>query len=146
VTYSEVVTIVLAAVMGGVVWWMLNRTDLGKSIRASAEDAAMATACGIDAHRLALGLSGACAALAACAGVCVALTFTLAPSQIYAWVGVVFATVMMGRLASAWVPLLAGLFIGLSESLTMALTAPTWAPLVSFTLLILILITRRSHD
>jgi branched-chain amino acid transport system permease protein len=44
------------------------------------------------------------------------------------------------------VPLLAGLFIGLSESLTMALTAPTWAPLVSFTLLILILITRRSHD
>ena len=146
VTYSEVVTIVLAWVMGGVVWWMLYRTDLGKSIRASAEDAAMATACGIDAHRLALGLSGACAALAACAGVCVALTFTLAPSQIYAWVGVVFATVMMGRLASAWVPLLAGLFIGLSESLTMALTAPTWAPLVSFTLLILILITRRSHD
>ena len=71
---------------------------------------------------------------------------TLAPSQIYAWVGVVFATVMMGRLASAWGPLLAGLFIGLSESFTMALTAPTWAPLVSFTLLILILLTRRGHD
>ena len=146
VTYSEVVTIVLAWSMGLAVWWMLYRTDLGKSIRASAEDAAIATAFGIDAHRLSLGLSGACAALAACAGVCVALTFTLAPSQIYAWVGVVFATVMMGRLGSAWVPLLAGLFIGLSESLTMALTAPTWAPLVSFTLLILILITRRGDD
>jgi branched-chain amino acid transport system permease protein len=146
VTYSEAVTIGLAWLMGFAVWWMLYRTDLGKSIRASAEDSAIATAFGMDAHRLALGLSGACAALAACAGVCVALTFTLAPSQIYAWVGVVFATVMMGRLASAWVPLLAGLFIGLSESLTMALTAPTWAPLVSFTLLIVILLARRHHD
>jgi hypothetical protein len=30
--------------------------------------------------------------------------------------------------------------------MTMALIAPTWAPLVSFTLLILILLMRRSHD
>jgi len=146
VTYSEAITIFLAWSLAGLVWWMLYRTDVGKSIRASAEDAAIATAFGIDAHRLSLLLSGACAALAACAGVCVALTFTLAPSQIYAWIGVVFAVVMMGRLGSAWAPLLAGLFIGLSESLTMALTAPTWAPLVSFTLLIGILLMRRNHD
>jgi hypothetical protein len=30
--------------------------------------------------------------------------------------------------------------------MTMALIAPTWAPLVSFTLLILILLMRRAHD
>ena len=144
VTASEAVTVLLAVLSALAVWWMLYRTDAGKSIRASAEDAPMATAFGINASRLSLLLAGACAALAACAGVCVALTFTLAPSQIYAWVGVVFAVVMMGRLASAWAPLLAGLMIGISESLTMALTAPTWAPLVSFTLLIAILLFRKS--
>ena len=32
--------------------------------------------------------------------------------------------------------------IGVSEALTMALTAPAWAPLVSFTLLILLLLLR----
>ncbi len=36
-----------------------------------------------------------CCALAGVAGVCLALMFTLAPSQIFAWVGVVFAAVIV---------------------------------------------------
>ena len=39
-------------------------------------------------------------------------------------------------------PLVAGIFIGVSEALTMAVTAPGWAPLVSFTLLIVVLLVR----
>ncbi len=146
VNASELITLALALFATFAVWWMLHRTDMGKSIRASAEDGPMATVHGINAKGLGLKLAGLCAALAACAGVCVALTFTLAPSQMYAWVGVVFAVVMMGRLGSAWAPLIGGLIVGLSESLTMALTAPTWAPLVSFTLLILILLFRRADE
>ena len=143
---AELITIALSFSLAAAVWWMLNRTDAGKAMRAAAEDTQIATAFGIDARRLSLWLAGVCSALAACAGVCIALTFTLAPSQIYSWVGVAFAAVMMGRLASAWSPLFAGIVIGLSEALTMALIAPTWAPLVSFTLLIIILLTRRHHD
>ena len=81
-------------------------------------------------------------AFAAVAGLCLALTHTLAPVQIYAWMGVVFATVMIGGLGSALGPLFAGILIGVSEALTMALTAPTWAPLVSFSLLIAIILFR----
>ena len=81
-------------------------------------------------------------ALASVAGVCLALSFTLAPSQIYAWVGVVFAAVMLGGLGRALAPLIAGIVIGVSEAVTMAVTAPSWAPLVSFTLLIAILLFR----
>src|SRR5437879_3272662 len=62
--------------------------------------------------------------LAAVAGMCLALSYTLAPVQIYAWMGVVFAGVMIGGLGSALGPLLAGLLIGVSEALTMAVTAP----------------------
>jgi branched-chain amino acid transport system permease protein len=76
------------------------------------------------------------------AGVCPSLSFTLAPSQIYAWIGVVFAAVMMGGLGSALGPLVAGVVIGVSEALTMAITAPSWAPIVSFTLLIALLLLR----
>jgi branched-chain amino acid transport system permease protein len=74
--------------------------------------------------------------------VCLALSFTLAPSQMYAWVGVVFAAVMLGGLGSALGPLIAGTLIGVSEAVTMAVTAPSWAPIVSFTLLIFILLFR----
>ena len=73
---------------------------------------------------------------------CLALSFTLAPSQIYAWIGVVFAAVMLGGLGRALAPLIAGIVIGVSEAVTMAVTAPSWAPLVSFTLLIAILLFR----
>jgi branched-chain amino acid transport system permease protein len=70
------------------------------------------------------------------------LSFTLAPSQIYSWIGVVFAAVMIGGLGNPIGPLIAGIVIGVSEALTMALTAPTWAPLVSFSLLIAVLLAR----
>ena len=39
-------------------------------------------------------------------------------------------------------PLVAGIVIGVSEAVTMAVTSPSWAPLVSFTLLIVILLLR----
>jgi branched-chain amino acid transport system permease protein len=146
VTYSEALTLAMSLAAVALVWWLLHRTDMGKSVRASAEDPAIATAFGINAKRLAVWLAGLCAALAACAGVCVALTFTLAPSQIFSWVGVVFAVVMIGRLGSALTPLLGGLVIGISEAMTQALIAPTWAPLVAFTMLILILLLRRGDE
>ena len=73
---------------------------------------------------------------------CLALSHTLAPSQIYAWIGVVFAVVMIGGLGNPLGPLVAGVVIGVSEGLTMAVTAPVWAPLVSFSLLIAALLLR----
>ena len=111
-------------------------------MRAAAEDAPVAAAFGVDEKLLALALSGTCAAVA---GVCLALSHTLAPAQIYAWIGVVFAAVMIGGLGNPLGPLVAGIVIGVSEALTMALIAPAWAPLVSFALLIAILLLRPSR-
>lgn len=138
----EIITLVLAAGLSFGLWAVLRYTDLGRALRASAEDSAVAAAFGIHEKRNSLLLAGTCSALAAVAGVCLALGFTLAPSQIYAWVGVVFAAVMLGGLGRALAPLIAGIVIGVSEAVTMAVTAPSWAPLVSFTLLIGILLFR----
>lgn len=138
----ELITLVLALALSFAVWGVLRYTDLGKAMRAAAEDASIASAFGVNQKRNALLLAGTCAALASVAGVCLALSFTLAPSQIYAWIGVVFAAVMLGGLGRALGPLVAGTVIGVSEAITMAVTAPSWAPIVSFTLLIMILVLR----
>jgi branched-chain amino acid transport system permease protein len=138
----ELLTLFLSVALALGLWAALRYSDFGKAIRASAEDSAMAQAYGVNARALALLLSGISAALAGVAGLCIALSYTLAPSQIYAWVGVVFAVVMLGGLGSALGPLIAGIVIGVSEAMTMALTAPSWAPLVSFSLLIALLIFR----
>lgn len=142
VPLPELLTLLLAAALALGLWAALRYSDFGKAIRASAEDATMAQAFGVNAKALALLLSGIAAALAGVAGLCIALSYTLAPSQIYAWVGVVFAVVMLGGLGSALGPLVAGIVIGVSEAITMALTAPSWAPLVSFSLLIALLVLR----
>jgi branched-chain amino acid transport system permease protein len=142
VPLPELITLGLAVGLSFAIWAVLRHTDLGKALRASAEDAAVAAAFGIHQQRNALLLAGTCSALASVAGVCLALGFTLAPSQIYAWIGVVFAAVMLGGLGRALAPLIAGIVIGVSEAVTMAVTAPSWAPLVSFTLLIAILLLR----
>ena len=142
VPLPELLTLVVSLALAASVWALLRYTDLGKAMRAASEDAPVAAAFGINEKLLALLLSGACAAFAAVAGVCLALSHTLAPGQIYAWIGVVFAAVMIGGLGNPLGPLIAGIVIGVSEALTMALIAPAWAPLVSFTLLIAFLLFR----
>ncbi|MEP7297267.1 MAG: branched-chain amino acid ABC transporter permease [Burkholderiales bacterium] len=142
VPIPEFITLLLAVGISVAVWAVLRYTDLGKAMRAAAEDAPIASAFGVNQARNALLLAGVCSALASIAGVCLALSFTLAPSQMYAWIGVVFAAVMLGGLGRALGPLIAGTVIGVSEAITMAVTAPSWAPIVSFTLLIVILVLR----
>ena len=142
VPVPELITLILSVLIALLVWGGMRFTDLGKALRAMAEDGAIAAAFGINQKGLSLVLAGVCAALAAIAGICLALTFTLSPSQIFAWVGVVFAAVMLGGLGSALGPLIAGIIIGVSEAVTMAVAAPSWAPIVSFTLLIVMLLFR----
>jgi branched-chain amino acid transport system permease protein len=142
VPIPELLTLIMAVTLSLCTWAVLRYTDLGKAMRAAAEDAPIAAAFGVNERALSLLLSGYSAALAGVAGVCLALSFTLAPSQIYAWIGVVFAAVMIGGLGNPIGPLVAGIVIGVSEALTMALTAPAWAPLVSFSLLIIVLLAR----
>jgi branched-chain amino acid transport system permease protein len=145
VPLPELLTLFLAVGFAVATWAVLRYTDLGKAVRASAEDAPVAAAFGVNEKLLALLLSGVCAAFAAVAGVCLALSHTLAPSQIYAWIGVVFAVVMIGGLGNPLGPLIAGVVIGVSEAIAMALIAPAWAPLVSFSLLIAVLLFRPSR-
>jgi branched-chain amino acid transport system permease protein len=140
--YPEMITLGLSVGIAVAVWLAFRRSDIGKAIRAAAQDAPIAAAFGINQQALSIGLAGLNAALAGLAGVCIALTYTLAPSQIYSWIGVVFACVMMGGVGRPLGPLIAGIFIGVAESITMTVTAPAWAPLVSFSLLMIALLAR----
>lgn len=142
VPVAEALMFVVAVAMLLATWAWLRFTYVGKAMRASAENAPIAASFGVDHRRLALLMAGVAGGSAAIAGGFIALIATLAPSQIYAWVGVIFATVIMGGLGNPLGILASGLLIGISEAMTSAVTAPSWAPLVSFTLLIAILIFR----
>jgi branched-chain amino acid transport system permease protein len=138
----ELLACLTASALAFATWAWLRWSYVGKALRASAEDPAIAGAFGVNHRAQAFLLSGVSAAYAGIAGVYIALISTLAPSQIWAWLGVVFAVVIIGGLANPLGALAAGFLIGVSESLTMAVVTPAWAPLVSFSILIVILIVR----
>jgi branched-chain amino acid transport system permease protein len=133
---------IAAIVLAGGTWVWLRFTYVGRALRACAEDAPIATAFGINHRALSFLLSGLCAAYAGVAGVFVALIATLAPSEIWSWIGVVFAVVIIGRLGNPIGALGGGILIGVCEAMTMAVVNPSWAPLVSFSVLIALLLFR----
>ncbi len=136
----ELIAFASAMVLAAGAWLGLHKTSLGKALRAAAHDGPIAAAFGINSQRLSYVLAGLCSASAGIAGVFIALTSTLAPSQIEAWIGVVFAVVIIGGLANPLGALAAGVLIGVSEAVTMAAVNPAWAPLVAFSILIILLL------
>jgi branched-chain amino acid transport system permease protein len=133
---------VCALLLAVVAWLVLNKTMLGKALRAAAHDAPIASAFGVNSTQVAYVLAGLCSASAGIAGVFIALISTLAPSQIEGWIGVVFAVAIIGGLGNPLGAIGAGVLVGLAESLTMAVINPAWAPLVAFSILIIMLLRR----
>src|SRR5262249_7441468 len=73
VPLPELVPLTLAVALSIALWAMLARTDVGRAMRAAAEDGPIASAFGINRRSLSLLLAGICATLAGVAGVCLAL-------------------------------------------------------------------------
>ncbi len=141
--FVPVLELVLCLVAGALAWstWLwLRKTYVGKALRASAEDAGIAAAYGVNHRQLAYLLSGISAGYAGIAGTFIALIATLAPAEIWTWLGVVFAVVIIGQLGNPLGALLAGVLIGATQSLAMAVFSPAWAPVVSFSVLIVVLL------
>lgn len=136
------IAFLVAGALAAATWAWLRYTYVGRALRACAEDAPIAAAFGINHRGLSFLLSGLCAAYAGVAGVFIALIATLAPSEIWTWIGVVFAVVIIGRLGNPLGALMGGILIGVCEGLTMAIVNPSWAPLVSFSVLIALLLFR----
>jgi len=141
VPLPELLTLAIAVGIALCIWAILRFSDLGRAMRAAAEDAPIAAAFGVNEKLLALALSGFCAALAAVPGPA-SRSATRSrrrrstPGSASCSRGDDRRPRQSARAAGR------GIVIGVSEALTMAVTAPAWAPLVSFSLLIGALLLR----
>jgi branched-chain amino acid transport system permease protein len=123
-------------------WLFLNRTYDGKALRAISQDRAVAGAFGVNHRRLALLLGGISGVYAAVAGAFIAVIFVLRPDGATEFIGLIFAVVILGGLGNTAGVFGAGLIVGVTQSLTSATIGPGFSPLVTFSLLILVLLFR----
>ena len=121
---------------------VLERTFVGRALRAFAEDRAIASAFGIDHRRLGVLLAGAAGATGAVAGTLFALGGVLTPSTALEWFGVVFAVVILGGIGNVLGTLLAGILVGAVAGVASVAWTPVAAPLVVYSLIVLALLFR----
>lgn len=110
-----------ALLLAGAVYVFLTRTDLGKALRAAADDPEAAGYQGIDVrtmHGVAFGLG---IALVAAAGGLLATYHPIEPTVAVNFIVLMFVAVVLGGLGSIPGAFVGGLVIGLVQSLTLLL-------------------------
>jgi branched-chain amino acid transport system permease protein len=120
----------------------LQRSVLGRSMRATAGNAALAQITGIDPERIlrATWLIGG--VLAAIAGVFAGITAQLRPTMGGELLLPLFAAVILGGVGSIWGAVVGGLVVGLAESASVTLIGAEYRSAAAFVVLILILMVK----
>ena len=135
-----VIVVVSLLLMWGLVA-LIQRTGLGRAIRAVSEDREMATALGIDANRV-VGLTFFLgSALAGAAGVLVGLYYTQIDFVMGYSAGLkAFTAAVLGGIGNIKGAMLGGLLLGVIESLASTFINPAFKDVVAFAVLILTLV------
>jgi branched-chain amino acid transport system permease protein len=142
VDVARLVTFLLAGVLTGLLYLFLFRTDLGRSMRAAADNPYGAAVIGTDVRRVYAVAFGIGAACVGAAGALVAPFYPFQPSVGLGASVTSFNIVIIGGMGSLPGAFLGGLLVAVAESLGAVFLSPSLKELVSFSLLILILLFR----
>ncbi len=120
----------------------LSRTFTGRAIRAVAQDADALRLMGADPVATKQWAFGIATAVVAIAGSLLIIVQPVEPTLDRAYIGRTFCVVVMAGLGSMSGTLLAGLILGVAESIVLTIYGASWAPAISFALLLGVLAVR----
>ena len=135
---------IAALAMTAGVWLYLARTFTGRAILAVAQDRLALQLMGADPVRIKQMAFGLAIATTAVAGALLIIIGPVEPSQGRVYIGRAFAIVVLGGMGSIPGMLIAALMLGIVETLVSTFAGPSWAPAVSFGVLLLTLALRPS--
>ncbi len=139
---DQVFILVLVLLLVLLLYLFLQRTKLGKAMRATADNPQLAWVCGIDTGRVTAWTWGLGAALAAAAGVLYGIDAQLRPDMGWSFLLPLFAAVILGGIGSPLGALVGGMILGVVQQVSTAFLLPTYKPAVAFLVLILLLFVR----
>lgn len=142
IAWNRLIVLVLAVLIGGALWLFLARTRAGAAVRAVATAPNHAPLVGIDVATVSAATFAAGGALVAAAGVLASMFLTFSASM-----GVVFTmkaliVVIMGGVGNVAGCVLAGLLLGLAETLVARLIDPGLTLAVNYLLFLAVLLWR----
>ena len=117
----------------------LSKTFTGRAIKAVAQDESALRLMGANPVRIKQWAFGIATAVAALAGALLIIVGPVEPGLGRIYIGRTFCVVVLAGLGSMSGTLVAGLILGVSESIVLTLFGASWAPAVSFGLLLVVL-------
>jgi branched-chain amino acid transport system permease protein len=139
---SRLIACAFAAGITLLAFWFLQKTKLGKAIRATSQSREVAMVCGINAPRIHLYTFGLASALAAAGGSLVAGIVAIQPEmgQVYTFKS--FLVIVLGGAGNYPGALLGGMLLGLVEQLASLFLTTQLSEAVAYVLLVLVLLLR----
>ena len=142
VDVARLVTFVVAVALTSALWAFLFRTDLGRTIRAAADNTYGALVIGTDVRRVYAVAFGVGAACVGAAGALVSPILPFQPPTGLSLSVASFNIVIIGGMGSLLGAFVGGLLVSLAESLGAVFLKPSLKELFSFSLLVVILLFR----
>ncbi len=132
----------LAFVLVALVYLLLEKTKMGKAMRATANNPELAQVRGINTERVIAWTWVMGGALAAAGGVMYGLSSQLRPEMGFWLLLPMFAAVIMGTVGNPRGALVGAMIIGVAQQVSTAFLNPAYAPAVAFFLLVVTLLVR----
>ncbi len=132
----------LALLLIFLIYLLLERTKMGKAMRATADNPELARVTGINTERVILWTWVIGGALAGAGGVMLALDSSLRPEMGWSFLLPMFAAVILGSIGNPYGALVGGLIIGVVIQVSAAFLNPAYGPGVAFLIMIIILLVR----
>lgn len=140
---AEIMVVVGALGLMVILWFLVNRTNLGRAMRAVAVDQDAAVMNGIDVDRTVVWTFGIASALAGAAGVMSGLLLYPVDQYIGVFAGLKgFTAAVLGGIGSIPGAMLGGFLLGITEAMVTAYLNPTYSDFLAFFILVIVLLVR----
>jgi len=144
IAVAKLIAFVVAMALSGILWVFLHTTDLGKAMRAAAQNREVAMLMGINPDRVFCVAVGVALALAGAAGSLLMPFYPAYPLVGQVFVLMAFVAVVLGTLGNVTGALIASLMMGVAESLGIQFIGADSGLIVVFAMLLLTLAVRPS--
>jgi branched-chain amino acid transport system permease protein len=138
----QLVAFVVALALALLLTLYLSKTFTGRAIRAVAQDEDALRLMGADPVKIKQWAFGIATAVLGIAGALLIIIAPVEPTLDRAYIGRTFCVVVMAGLGSMSGTLVAAIILGVAETVVLTLFGASWAPAISFTMLLAVLAVR----
>ena len=144
VTFEPVrlAALVTSLVLLGCLSLILNRSSLGRIIRATAQQTLAARLCGVNVRHVFALTFGVCAAFAGASGIVIGIVLPFSPMDDAGWTLNAFIVVTLGGVGSPAGAIVGGLLLGMISTLTSQYVGAAFPNAAMFLILVIMLLVR----